>query len=102
LSEIAKRQFVRQQGLKNVSAASSDYQYSADSAAGCRSAAPTSSLTLTDRDRGSPQLALFSWRCHAGMGLSTPLRFFPRIPKGTWRAALESAAGEPLENMRGT
>jgi hypothetical protein len=36
------------------------------------------------------------------LGLPAVIALFPRIPKGTWRAALESAAGEPLETMRRT
>jgi hypothetical protein len=34
------------------------------------------------------------------LGLPAVVALFPRIPAGTWVAALESDAGEPLENLR--
>lgn len=34
------------------------------------------------------------------VGLPAVVALFPRIPQGTWRAALDSAAGEPLESLR--
>lgn len=34
------------------------------------------------------------------LGLPAVVALFPRIPAGTWRTALESAAGEPLERLR--
>jgi hypothetical protein len=34
------------------------------------------------------------------LGLPAVIALFPRIPAGTWRAALDSAAGEPLERIR--
>jgi hypothetical protein len=36
----------------------------------------------------------------ARLGLPAVVALFPRIPAGTWQAALESAAGQPLEGLR--
>ena len=36
----------------------------------------------------------------ARLGLPAVLALFPRIPNGTWRAALDFASGKPLEETR--
>jgi hypothetical protein len=62
-------------------------------------------LFTTDRDEVAPvyYACSQSFTAHvvARVGLPTVVGLFPRIPRGTWRAALESAAGESLEGIRG-
>jgi hypothetical protein len=36
------------------------------------------------------------------VGLPAVVALFPRIPAGTWQRSLESAAGQPLEELRGS
>lgn len=42
----------------------------------------------------------FTMHVVARLGLPAVVALFPRIPAGTWRTALESAAGESLEGLR--
>lgn len=42
----------------------------------------------------------FTTHLVARLGLPAVVALFPRIPAGTWRTDLESAAGEPLERLR--
>jgi hypothetical protein len=61
-------------------------------------------LFTTDR----PQVAPVFYACSQSftkyvvrrVGLPTLVALFPAIPRGTWRRALDSAAGQPLEQLR--
>lgn len=61
-------------------------------------------LFTTDRDEVAPVYYAcsqsFTKHVVARLGLPAVVALFPRIPTGTWRTALESAAGEPLEHLR--
>jgi hypothetical protein len=67
---------------------------------------PLEALFTTDRAEVAPVYYAcsqsFTKHLVARLGLPAVIALFPRIPKGTWRAALESGAGEPLEDMRRT
>lgn len=62
-------------------------------------------LFTTDRDEVAPVYYAcsqsFTKHVVARIGLPAVVGLFPQIPRGTWRAALESAAGESLETIRG-
>lgn len=61
-------------------------------------------LFTTDRAEVAPVFYAcsqsFTAHVVARLGLQAVVALFPRIPAGTWRTALESAAGEPLERLR--
>jgi hypothetical protein len=61
-------------------------------------------LFTTDRGEVAPVYYAcsqsFTKHVVARVGLPAVVALFPRIPWGTWRAALDSAAGEPLESLR--
>jgi hypothetical protein len=61
-------------------------------------------LFTTDRAQVAPVYYAcsqsFTKHVVARVGLPAVVALFPRIPEGTWRGALESAAGQPLERLR--
>lgn len=61
-------------------------------------------LFTTERDKVAPVYYAcsqsFTKHVVARLGLAAVVALFPRIPTGTWRTALESAAGESLERLR--